>query len=163
MSCVTWCNYDAPISQDKKDPESQLCVWSVSLATFSNWFRDEVLGVFEGNTPTIPSALYVAIHSTDSTSSTPGTELSGDGYSRTLITFERVSDIQRWNSSDVITSAATAQWPNVASYSIWDSATIGGGNYYAYGNLVTEYSVDSGKAVKFPANKVIVGMGSAIT
>lgn len=160
MSCVTWCDYEATIP-DKTDPDAKLCVWGISLATFSNWFRDEILGIFEGETPTVPTTLYIAVHSTVSNADAAGTELSGDGYSRTLITFEKVSDIQRWNPNDVITASASAEWPTVASYSLWDAATDG--NYYAYGNLVTAISIDSGKAIKFPANKVVVGLGSSVT
>ncbi|MBT8147760.1 MAG: hypothetical protein KJN90_12965 [Gammaproteobacteria bacterium] len=133
------------------------------MATFSNWFRNEILGIIEGDTPVIPTQLYVAVHSTVCSSATPGTELSGDGYARVPITFERVSDIQRWNPADVTTPAASAEWPTVASFSLWDSASIGGGNYYAYGNLTTAISVDAQKAIKWPANKVIVGLGSPVT
>ena len=158
MSCVTWCNYEGDLPE-KPDPDSKLCVWEVSVAVFSNWFRNEILGILEGNTPVIPTTMYIGIHSTNSTATTPGTELSGDGYSRTMVTFERVSDIQRWNANDVISAAATAEWPTVASYTLWDSST--GGNYYAYGNLAASISIDANKAIKWPANTLVAGLGSA--
>jgi hypothetical protein len=34
-----------------------------------------------------------------------------------------------------------------------------GGNYYAFGNLATALTIESGKAVQWPENQVIVGMG----
>lgn len=160
--CVTWCDY-AGIIPDKIDPDSQLGEWSIILATFSNWFRNEILGILEGNTPVIPPQLYIAVHSTVSNSTAAGTELSGDGYARVPVNFERVSDIQRWNAADVTTPAASAEWPNVASFTLWDDANIGGGNYYAYGNLAGAISVPATKAVQWQANRIIVGLGSPIT
>lgn len=162
MACVTWCSYEGSLP-DKDDPDSKLRTWGIILATFSNWFRNEILGIMEGETPVIPTQLYVAVHSTTCSSAVPGTELTGDGYARVPITFERVSDIKRWNPADVTTPAASALWPTVHSFSLWDSAVEGGGNYYAYGNLTTAISIDANYAIKWPANKVIVGLGSAVT
>ena len=159
MACVDWCTYSGGVPT-KEDPESLLQKWEIDLSTFSNWFRNEVLGIFEGETPEVPTQFYVACHSTVCSASTPGTELSGDGYTRTAITFERVSDIKRWNPTGVSTPAATADWPNVVSFSIWDSAT--GGNYYAFGNLVEPISVTSSKAITWSAEKVVIGMGSPL-
>lgn len=156
MSCVSWCDFVGDIP-DKTDPESLLCEWSISLSTLSYWAIDNFFKAFELDTPTVPTQFYVAIHSTVSSGVEAGTELSGDNYARVPITFEKVSDIQRWNAADVIFPLATAEWPTVASFTIWDNAS--GGNYWAYGNLQTEISIDSGKTVKFPENKVIIGAG----
>ena len=156
MSCVSWCNYVGPIPE-KTDPESELPQWSVILATFSNWFNNEVLGIYEGNTPVIPTTLYVGVHSTPSDAQTPGAELVGNGYSRSIIAFTRVSDIQRWSVVDVLSPVATAKW-DAQSFSIWDAPT--GGNYYAFGNLGAPIEIDIGKSILWPANKVLLGMGS---
>ena len=129
------------------------------MGSFSHWFDNEILGVFEGNTPVIPSTLYVACHSTACSEAIPGTELSGDGYARFPITFERVSDIQRWNPTAVSSSTASAEW-SVASLSIWDDANIGGGNYYAFGNLTATLTVEANKAIQCPEHTVNVGMGT---
>lgn len=158
MSCVNWCTFSGTIPE-KDDPESELLEWEIELSTFSNWFRNEVLGIFEGNTPTIPAQLYVAAHTTLCTAGTPGTEVVGNGYTRTAITFERVSDIQRWNPTGVSSPAATAPWGEIKSFSIWDSPT--GGNYYAFGNLITPITVDASKALTWAANKVVIGLGAA--
>lgn len=161
MSChVTWCDFEGDLP-DKEDPVLREFQWEIVLGTFSDWFRNETLGMLEGNTPTFATQYYIAVHSTACSSATPGTELlAADGYGRVPVTFERVSDIQRWNSLAISTASATSDW-TVASFSIWDSATIGGGNYYAFGNLDSAQTVAAGKGISWAKNKIIVGMGSA--
>lgn len=158
-SCVTWCRYSGGIPE-KTDPNSRLVTWEMEMATFSNWFRNQVLGIFEGNAPQIPTQFYIACHSTVSTPEQAGSELSGSGYARTPITFTRVSDIKRWNPDLVGSPAATAVWSQIRSMSIWDSLT--GGHYYAYGNLTAGLSVTTGNQVVWPAESVIIGLGSQL-
>jgi hypothetical protein len=161
MACVTWCNYDGDIPpKNDGDPNSGVIEWEIDLSTFSDWFRNEVLGVFRGETPVVPSRLYVAAHSTACSSATPGTELSDDGYGRFAVTFERVSDIKIWNPVLVSSPTSAAEW-TILSVSIWDSAAIGAGNYYAYGNLSEALTLTTGKSLAIEANKLIIGMGSA--
>jgi len=157
MSCVAWCNYTGEL-RPTKEPGSSLVQWEIVLATFSNWFRNELLGIFEGETPTIPTQFYIACNTTASTAAAQGTELTGDNYSRSSITFERVSDIQRWNPADIYSPIATADWDEILSFSLHDAPT--GGNYYAFGNTGAPVSIVSGKAVLWPANGVVVGLGS---
>ena len=161
MACVTWCSYDGDIPpKNDGDPDSGVIEWEIDLSTFSDWFRNEVLSIFRGETPVIPSQLYVAAHSTACTSAAAGTELSGDGYGRFSVTFERVSDIKIWNPTIVSSPTASANW-TFQSVSIWDSQVIGAGNYYAFGNLDTEYTLTAGRALAIEVNKLIIGMGSA--
>ena len=162
MACVTWCQYAGDIP-DKADPNSKLFEWSITLSTFSNWFSNEVLGIFEGETPTIPTTLYAGVCSDASSASSAGTELSGGGYARVPVTFERVSDIKRWNPSIVVFPAATAEW-TAGSFTLWDDANPGQGNYYAYGNLAGSVTVAISEAIRFPAETgIIIGMGSTVT
>ena len=158
MSCVSWCDYDGELP-DKVDPDSRLVSWEVTLGTFSDWFRDQALGILEYQTPVIPTQLYVAAHSTASDPTAAGTELSGDNYFRTPITFERVSDIQVRNAAPATTQLATGDWENILSFSLWDDPT--GGNFYAFGNLVQPLAITAGRGIQFPAQNVTVGIGAA--
>ena len=158
MSCVKWCDFAGTIRADKLDG-SLLGTWEIILATFTNWFTNELLGVLRKETPAIPTQLYVAINSTVCDRANQGTELSGDGYARTAISFERVSDIQNWNPADIFSPTATADW-TVRSFSIHDAPT--GGNYYAFGNLTADYTLAASKAILWGKNKVVVGLGSPI-
>lgn len=157
MTCVTWCDFSGEI-RPPKDPESQLLTWEITLATFSHWWINEILGAMSGEEITIPAQLYVAINSTACSGANQGTELTGDGYGRTAISFERVSDIQRWNPADSISPSATAEWPTVSSFSLHDALTDG--NYYAYGNLRVPISVDVTKSIIWRANRVSIGGAS---
>lgn len=158
MSCVTWCQFSGDIP-DKTDPDSNLQTWDITVGTFSNWFRNEILKMLSGEKPTyqVSGTYYIACCSTASTSAAAGTELSGGGYGRTAITFERVSDIQRWNPVTLNSPLASAEWNPILSFALYDQAT--GGNYYAFGNLAVTLTIESGKAVQWPENQVIVGMG----
>lgn len=161
MTCVTWCEFSGTFP-GKTDPGSQLVTWEVSLATFSNWFRDEVLGMYEGTAPTYPAngQFYIACCSTTSSAESPGTEITGNNYSRTLVTFEKVSDIQRWNPETVNSATSSAAWADLLSFTLWDAAV--GGNYYAFGNLASPLSVGANKAVQWLENNVIIGMGQSV-
>lgn len=158
MPCISWCQYSEVIPDDT-DPDSRIGTWSVNLATFSDWFDNQILGITRGVTPTVPAAMYVAFHSTVCSKATPGTELSGNNYSRTLIAFTRVSDIKEWNATQFSGPATSAEitWRSV---SLWDSATIGAGNYYAFANLAADTTLPINQAIIVPAQKFIVGAGS---
>lgn len=160
MSCVNWCEY-AGIIPDKNDPDSALQTWEITVATFSNWFRNEILKMWSGEAPTYQTdgQYYIACCSTASTSESPGTELSGDNYTRSAVTFERVSDIQRWNPAAVNSTTASDTWDDILSFTLWDAPS--GGNYYAFGNLTAPVSVTANNAVQWPQNTVIVGLGQS--
>ena len=159
MSCVTWCDYEGT-PPTKTDPDAVLCRWSVNMATFSNWYVNQLLGTLEGVAPVLPAQLYVAAAITASTKASPGTELARGGYARIPISFERVSDIQRWNPTDVTFPNASEEWANIASLQLWDDANPGQGNYYAYGNITTPFTIPVNQTIKLPANTVIVGIGT---
>lgn len=158
MSCVNWCNFEGTIPPKTDSPISN--AWEIELSTFSNYARNQILGIFEGTTPNVPTQFYVAAHSTACTAAAPGTELTGDNYERFAITFERVSDIKRWNPEEVSSVAATPNSWTVLSLSIWDAQT--GGNYWAFGNLTSSLTVATNSAIVLQANRVIVGMGSSV-
>lgn len=158
MGCVKWCDYAGELRPDKL-PGSNLVTWEIVLATFSNYATNQFLGVLSSETPEVPTTFYVAINSDACTRAAQGTELTGDGYARVAISFERVSDIQRWNPADVYSPTASAEW-TANSFSLHDAPT--GGNYWAYGNLVSPLTVDASKAVIWKANTVVAGIGSAI-
>ena len=157
MSCVTWCQYDGVIP-DKIDPDSDLEEWAIVIATLSNWAHNNLLKAFETDTPYIPTQFYFAVMTTASDVDNPGTELTLGGYARVPASFERVSNIQRWNVSSVTTPAASVEWPTIAGFTLWDDANIGGGNYWGYGNVDEAFSVAVGDAIKWQANRVAVGL-----
>lgn len=159
MSCVKWCDFAGTVRAEKL-PGSLLRTWDIGLSVLSNYATNELLKVLRGETPNIPSQLYIAVNSQQSSRSAQGAELSGDGYARVAVSFVRVSDIQMWNPADVYSPTASAAWPTVASFSLHDAPT--GGNYWGYGNLATAITVDASKAILWEAERLTVGLGSAI-
>lgn len=163
MSCVTWCNYEGQIPS-KSPPGSVIAKWTINLATFSDWYTNELLKTTYGEAPTYPpdGLFYIGCNSEASSRATPGAELSGGNYSRTQVTFERVSDIQVWNPSTKQSQTADAQWDPILSFTLWDAPT--GGNYYAFGNLGVGRTVDAGENIQWPAEGgVMLGLGAVPT
>lgn len=163
MGCVSWCDYSGRLPT-KDDPDSLLETWSIELSTFSDWFRNELLGTFHGEAPTYPAdgQFYIAAHSGISTVAMAGNEITGDGMTRVPVTFERVTDIQRWNPNAVQTGNASGSGWTILSFSLWDHPVAGNGNYYAFGNLTDALVVPAGNLVKWEAEHIIVGMGIVI-
>ena len=151
MAISTRCEFTGDLpGEDGVDPDSVLVRWEVDEVEFSDWFwNNAILAQYRSVDFTAPTTLYVAAHSTESSTTAAGTELTGSGYARVQVTFDRVSDILVRNLSTYSFPLATSEWPTVASLSIWDSDT--GGNYYAYGNFAEAISVPVNDAIIFPA------------
>jgi hypothetical protein len=80
---------------------------------------------------TSPATVYAALYSTAPTLSTSGTELTGNGYARTSVTFSNPANGAC--SSNVATTFGPASgnnWPTVVAFSICDSSTGGNIMYY---------------------------------
>lgn len=154
MACRDWCTGGA--LTDKDNPESSLITWEITVAQFSQWFVNEVLSVFDrSSAPEIPAQFYVRLHSSTSSATEAGTEVTDANYAAQAVSFERVTDLQRWSTAKLTFPAADAQM-TVASLSIWSAATAG--NYYGYGNLSEAITVIAGDAIEIPANKVILNL-----
>ena len=158
MACVSWCEFDEIPTKD--DPDSRLVTWEIELSQFTFYGWNQILKIFENDTPDIPTQFYIGAHSTVSDRQTIGTELSGDGYARIAVSFERVTDIKRWNTAQVTSPNATATW-TVASFALWDAATAG--NAWAFGNLAATLTVNSGQQIVFPDESVLIGGGAPPT
>lgn len=154
MACVSWCEFAGDFPD--KDLESNILQWEITLGTLSNWFRNEILGIMSGETPTIPQQLYIKMHSTESDELAAGTELSGGNYFKTPVTFERVSQVQLRNATTVNSQLSTDEWLDVTSFTLFDEQD----NYYAYGNLRAPLSIIAGKGVQWPAGNITIGIGT---
>lgn len=158
MPCVNWCSYQGAIPDKPDSPIAEEC--EVVLATFSNWARNEILGLFSGETPVVPSEFWVAAVTTASSAAAAGTEQVGDGYGRWQITFERVSDIKRWNPNKASSPSASGAW-SIAGLALYDAQS--GGNYWAFANYRDTLTVDVNSGIVNQATKFIIGMGAPVT
>jgi len=100
----------------------------------TNYLQNKVLDASLRNTAyTSPANVYVALYSTVNTVTTAGTELSGDGYSRQLVTFAAAANgIANSNAAVTFTSTGNA-WLPAVSVGITDASTAGNILYYQNG------------------------------
>lgn len=107
---------------------------------FSNSLATLIKDLLVSNTQ-IPSfgnsTRYVALHSADPTSDCTSSELSGDGYARTLTTFDFIQSAEgialRNNAIVLFPTSAGTKAGQVTHFSVWDSAS--GGTPIGYGVL----------------------------
>lgn len=83
-----------------------------------------------GTTYTSPANVYASLFSVAPTANTAGTELTGNGYSRQLITFSSAANgVAVSNSAVTFTNSGNA-WPTVVAMGINDASTSGNLLYY---------------------------------
>lgn len=116
--------------------------------------------VFKGVAFTPPTALYLALYTSNPTDADVGNEVTGGAYSRQSVVF---GDIEQIEEVAVIALAetvsfpvATAPWGNVTHLGIRDAAE--GGNMYYYAPLTTAKYIDTGDRVVFLANDITVAL-----
>jgi hypothetical protein len=104
--------------------------------SFTDYLEDKILEhVFGGNAYTAPATLYVGLHTSASSDSAAGTEVSGGSYARQTAAFT----VSGTNPTEATTGAAiefptaTASWGTVTYAGVYDAAT--GGNLLAYAEL----------------------------
>jgi hypothetical protein len=121
---------------------------------------DTVLNLLRNINASGYANVYMGLLSTaPSNDGDPGTELSGNGYSRQVITFSapvagsgesRKID----NNATVEFGPATANWPTVVAAALYTAAT--GGTMLYWGNLTTPKTVESGDTLRFTAGNATV-------
>lgn len=157
MACVTWCDTRDGEIPPKSDPDSELVAVEL-VAHLTNYAYDQLLKAFTLEQPTLPAvSFWVSAHSTESDATTPGTELSGNGYSRYQVSFTRASELIRYNGSRVNSPLASGSAWNIMSFGIWDAQTDG--NRWAFGNIGGTLTIDVSEAISHPAETGIVITG----
>ena len=79
------------------------------MSEFSDYLENALINAVLRNTSyTSPATVYVALFTSDPTDAGTGTELSGNGYARTAVTFGSPSNGVTTNSADVTFPTATA-------------------------------------------------------
>ena len=104
--------------------------------SFTDYLEDKILDhVFGGNAYTAPTTLYVGLHTSASSDSAAGTEVSGGSYARKTVTFtvSGTSPTEATTGSAVEFAAATATWGTVTYAGVYDASS--GGNLLAYAEL----------------------------
>jgi hypothetical protein len=104
--------------------------------SFTDYLEDKILDhVFGGNAYTAPSTLYVGLHTSASSDSAAGTEVSGGSYARQTAAFtvSGTSPTEATTGAAIEFPTATASWGTVTYAGVYDAST--GGNLLAYAEL----------------------------
>jgi hypothetical protein len=97
-----------------------------------------------------PSAVYVGLFTATPTDVTPGTEVSGNSYSRKVASFSigGGGPSIASNSSSVIFNAATGSWGQIVAAGVFDAPS--GGNLLAYAAIAPR-NVSTGDVIRIPS------------
>jgi hypothetical protein len=122
--------------------------------SFSNEFETRVLQwALTTGSPTRPTDWYIGLFTDDPTDAGTGTEVSGNAYSRTAVTFT-VSGDTASNSGAVEFPEATGSWGTITHMGIYDAATSG--NLIAHAALTASKAIASGDILRFPIGDIDV-------
>ena len=110
------------------------------MAEMSNYLENAMINaVLRNTTYTSPATVYVALFTTDPTDANTGTEVSGNAYQRTAVTFGAPSNGVSTNSGAVTFPTATGSWGTVTHIGIMDASTSG--------NLLFHTPLDTAKTI----------------
>lgn len=116
------------------------------MSKMSNYLENAFLNhVLRNQSMTSPTTVYLALYTSDPTDADTGTEVSGGGYARQVITFGAPSNGVTSNSATVLFPVATANWGTITHFGIRDAST--GGNLLFYGQFDTAKTIQTGDQV----------------
>ena len=104
--------------------------------SFTDYLEDKILNhVFGGTAYTAPTTWYVGLHTSASSDSAAGTEVSGGAYARQSATFSvsGTSPTEAATTAAIEFPVATSSWGTVTYAGVYDAST--GGNLLAYAQL----------------------------
>jgi len=120
----------------------------------SDYLANQILnGWLRGITPTLPSALYVALYTVEPTSAGGGVEVVGGAYQRQTVVFGAPSGKMVANTGAINFPTPTSAWGSVVAVGIFDALTAG--NMLYFKAVQTTKNVDT-KPVYFPVGYLTV-------
>lgn len=123
------------------------------MAEISYYLSNKLLeGTVKATTYTAPANVYLALYSTASTVSGPGTELTGNGYARQLVSFGTAANASIASSGNVSFTSVGNAWTTTASVGITDASTSG--NLLYFTNLTKK--VNAGDTLTFASGTITI-------
>jgi len=120
----------------------------------TQYLENKVLdGTLKATTYTAPANVYMGLYSTTSTATTPGTELSGNNYSRQEVLFNTAAAGISTGNANVTFSATGNNWPAAVSAAILDASTSGNMLYYT---SITPKVVAAGDTLVFDGANIVI-------
>jgi hypothetical protein len=127
------------------------------MAEMSNFLENALLNAtLNGTTYTSPANIYLALFTSDPTDAGTGTEVSGSGYARQILSFATASG----TNGSVATDAncefpqALSNWGTVGWIGIYDALTSG--NLLYHTALDVSKAIDTGDIFKIATGSLTV-------
>lgn len=121
----------------------------------SDYLEKAVLDHFLGVASTSsPASVYLALYSTNPTDADTGTELTGNGYARQVITFAAAASGAGTtsNTNTVTFTASGGNWANATHFGIRDASTLG--NLLYHSALDNARQINDGETLIFDPGSV---------
>ena len=123
----------------------------------SNYLELKLLDHVLGSTSySQPSAIYVALSTGSFNDDASGTELSGSGYSRKVITFGTASSGSIASNSAVEFDTATGSWGSIGFFGLFDASS--GGNLLYHGAFSASKTIETGDILKIASGSLTVSL-----
>ena len=121
----------------------------------SNYLENKVIDHFLGTSSTsAPSNVYMGLFTSNPTDANSGTEVSGNGYSRQVITFNAASSGSATNSSAETFTASGGNFGTVTHFGIFDASTSG--NLLYHGALTDDKVIEDGDSLVVAASAITI-------
>lgn len=128
-----------------------------TMTALSNFLENELLDHSLGTAAyTAPSAVYLALFTSDPTDAGSGTEVSGSGYSRQEIAFGAASGGTASNSSEETFTASGGNFGTVTHIGLFDASTLG--NLLYHGALDVSKVVNDTDSITFAIGSIDVSL-----
>ena len=123
----------------------------------SNYLELKLLDHVLGSTSySQPSAIYVALSTGSFNDDASGTELSGNGYTRKVVTFGTASSGSISNNSAVEFDTATGDQGTISHFGIFDASS--GGNLLYHGAFSSSKVISTGDVLKISSSSLTVSL-----
>jgi hypothetical protein len=122
----------------------------------SDNFENKILDAgFGTGTLTKPANVYVALYSTAPTDSTAGTEVTGNGYARQIVSFSSAANGAIASSGNVtFTANAASTWTTAVAVALTDASTAG--NVMVYSTLSPTRTLKDSETLTFETADLVV-------
>ena len=125
------------------------------MAEMSNYLENALINATLRNTAySSPATVYVGLHTQDPTDAGTGTEVSGNSYQRTSVTFAAPSNGSAASNADCTFPQATGTWGTISHIGIWDNST--GGNLLYHTQLDSSKTSENGDIFKIASGSLTV-------
>ena len=103
---------------------------------------------------TRPTAWYIGLHTADVTDAGTGTEVTGNAYARTAVSFTVSGDVATNSATVTFPTASGGNFGTVTHIGIWSASTAG--SVYYHGALTASKVVNDGDTFTIQASALTI-------